>query len=148
MRDSRPTHRRRLSWKWALTGGFVVSLFVNLAVAVKIIVFDPNYPFRPICFAGRHVGLVALNGPVTREFKVEILEILNHARWNASGENLYISRRSWWNERGVLWNQTRQVAEFIHKKRTGQPLSQIRSQFKTNSCKFIRKYALKKPTEN
>ena len=145
MSETKPARRRRSIWRWALAGGFVVSVLINLTLAVKIAVLDPNYPFRPICFADRHVGLVALNGPVSREFKVEILEILNHARWNASSENLYISRRSWWNERGVLWNQTRQVAEYIHKKRTGQSLSQIRSRFKTNSCDFIRKYALEKP---
>jgi len=135
----------RSIWKWALAGCFAASLLTNLMLAVKIAVFDPNYPFRPVCFADRHVGLVALSGPVTREFKVEILEILNNAKWNASGENLYVSRRSWWNEHDVLWNQTREVAEYLHKRRTGQSLSQMRRQFETNSCDFIRRYALEKP---
>ncbi len=149
MSVSRPQVRQRRSiWKWVLAGGFVVSVLINLALATKILVFDSNYPFRPICHGGRHVGMVVLNEPMNDRFK----DRMQWAIWNSRvsrDDILYISYWEWWNEKEILWNTSRSVAEYIYERQKGikRMSNQERQKLQTARCKFIRKYALEKPKD-
>ena len=107
MSEPKPAaHRGRSAWQWALLGALALSLLVNLAGTVRIFVFDSNYPFRPICHGGRHIGLVVLNEPMNKRFKEEMHYNLANSRLSRD-RILYISFWEWWNEIEDLWNASR-----------------------------------------
>ena len=117
----------------------------NLAFIAKIAVFDANYPFRPICHGGRHVGLVVLKEPINLEFKQRMQVSLANSR-QLDDRVLYISYWAWRNEQEALWNITRSAAEYLYEKESGiKRMSQAeRERLQTARCKFIRKFALRK----
>jgi len=137
---------KRSAWRRALLGMLAFSLIVNLTLAVKILVFDANYPFRPICHGGRHVGLVVLKEPMNKRFR----DRMQLALWNSRLSRrriLYVSYWEWTNERTELWNATAAIAEYVYEQQKGiKPLTNQESEkLQTARCKFIRKYALRKP---
>jgi len=141
--------RTGFTWRLAVLGTLGMSLLVNLVLAVKIAVFDPNYPFRPLCHGGRHFGLLVLDQPMNRRFKDEMLRSI----WNTRILNdkvLYISYWKWTNKKETLWNLSREAAEILYIKKTGvsRITNKKREILQTGRCKFIRKYALKNPKAN
>ena len=57
--------RGRSIWKYTLRVGVALSLLLNLGLITKIALFDAYVRFRPICFAGKHVGYLALTEPMS-----------------------------------------------------------------------------------
>ncbi|MHA1572292.1 MAG: hypothetical protein ACTSWM_10750 [Alphaproteobacteria bacterium] len=147
MSGTRPAaHRKRSAWHLLFLGMLTLSLLTNLAVAVKISVFDSNYPFRPICHGGRHVGMVALNEPMNDRFK----DRMQLALWNSRRSDDRILRISYWewlNEKEILWNTSRSIAEYVFERQKGikRMTQETREKLQTARCKFIRKYALEEP---
>ncbi len=138
-------HRRRIPWRWVLLGTLALSLLINLALAVKIAIFDSNYPFRPLCFGEPHLGIIVLNEPMNEQFK----DRMQWAIWNSRvsrDDILYISYWKWWRNKEGLWNTSRSVAEYVYVQQKGgtRMTDEERDKLRTSRCKFIRKYALKK----
>ncbi len=131
------------------TGLLILSLAVNIAYAIQIIVFDPNYPFRLICYVNRHIGFLELSGPMRERFKERILVNPSHSKRLGTDGKVYISWWDWRREKDWHWNLTRQIAERIYEEETGKSMSgKVRDKLQTNRCKFIRKYALEQPKTN
>lgn len=121
------------------------SVAANLSFAIQVLVFDPNRPFYPICFTQAH-GLVVLTEPMSVRFKERILVNPTHSKQLRTDGRVYISWWNWRREKGWNWNLTRQIAEQIHRESTGKKISaEDMDKLKTESCDFIRKYALEKP---
>jgi hypothetical protein len=123
-----------------------VSVLINLALAVKIAVFDSNYPFRPLCFGDPHLGIIALHQPMNERFR----DRMQLALWNSRLSRdriLYISYWEWWNEKEILWNASRSIAVKLYEQEMGikRMSDKTREKLQTARCKFIRKYALRKP---
>lgn len=142
--------RRRRAWSVVLYGALGLSVLGNAALATKILVFDPNFPFRPFCWDYDKDDLVEITEPLTEAFKADFLtNPTNNMRMGTDGQ-IYISRWDWWgyDNRTWHWNLTRMIAEYQHEQRTREPMEEIRRKYKTNSCTFIRQYAVepkKKP---
>jgi len=121
-------------------------LLANLTFVVKIALFDPNYPFHPICHGGRHVGLVVLNEPMSLGFKQRMQVSLANSR-QLDDRVLYISYWTWRHDKEALWNVTRSAAEYVYEQENRiKRMSQAeRERLQTARCKFIRKHALRKP---
>jgi hypothetical protein len=137
--SERPSNKRI----WLLSIALGASLVANLALAVKIIVFDPILPLKPVCFT-EDDGLVVLDRPMTNAFKRRMaLAYHSSPRASMSGWRLYVSRWYWWNEKEVIWNHSRQAAEDIYQKAApGRPLPTDPLR-RSSTCWFIAKYALK-----
>ncbi len=147
MSELKPAARRgRSIWRWIFGTSFVVSILFNLGLVTKITVFDAYVPFRPICHRGRHGGLTVLSEPLSDRFKKEMHYNWSNLRLSFNGV-LYISYWEWSNEQEDLWNVTRSVAEYVyeHQKGIKRMTQETREKLQTARCKFIRKYALKKP---
>ena len=147
MSEPKPAARRgRSIWRWVFGVCLAVSVLLNLGLVTKIALFDAYVPFRPICFAGNHVGNVVLTEPMNDRFKAEMQQSLANLRM-AVGGKLYISYWVWSNEQDELWNITRAVAEYVYEQEKGikRMTREQRERLQTWRCKFIRKYALKKP---
>ena len=139
-------HRGRSIWKLTFRVGVAVSVLLNLGLITKIAVFDAYYPFHPICFAGKHDGYLVLTEPMNNRFKGEMQQSLANLRM-AAGRKLYISYWMWTNQHEDIWNITRAVAEYLYEREKGikRMTQDQRERLQTWRCKFIRKYALKKP---
>ena len=135
-----PAGRRRTIRRWLLTAMFA-SLLVNLALAVKIAAFDPNYPFHPICYS-RRTGLVVLTKRMNEKFKQMMHTSLYNARVSRDGV-LYLPLWDWWDGEEILWNVTRTVAVRLHEQRIGRRMtSKEYDEWKPQHCLFIGRYAL------
>lgn len=86
----------------------------NAGLIAKIAVFDPTYPFRPICFS-RPQGLAVMNGPMRERFKERVLLNLTYAKMLAKDGTIYVSRWVWWRDKDGIWNLSRQIAERLHR---------------------------------
>ncbi len=147
MSEPKPAARRgRSIWRWVFGVCLAVSVLLNLGLVTKIAVFDAYFPFRPICFARKHDGYLVLTEPMSKRFRNRMHYNLSNSRLSFDGV-LYISYWEWSNEQDGLWNVTRQVAEYIYEDQKGikRITSDQREKLQTWRCKFIRKYALKKP---
>jgi len=143
----KPFARAGAIWKRALIAALGLSLIVNLALAIKIAVFDPNHPFRIICYVDRHVGFLELSDPVGDRFRERILANPSHSKRLGRNGTVYISSWDWWFEKDWHWNLTRQIAERIYFERTGKRITEEnRDKLQTNRCGFIRRYVLEKRT--
>ena len=146
MSEPKPAARRRRSlWRWVFGVGVVASVLLNLGLVTKIAVFDAYVRFRPICFAGKHVGYLVLTEPMTKRFRNRMHYNLSNSRLSFDGI-LYISYWEWSNAQDDLWNVTRAVAEYVYEREKGikRMTQDQRERLQTWRCKFIRKYALKK----
>ena len=116
------------------------SLLVNLALAVKIIVFDPNYPFRPICFK-HNVGLVVLDGKMGEKFRKKMHTNLSNSRLSRHGI-LYYPYWDWWKEEELLWNITRKISVKIHEEHIGRRMTAKEYEEQEPArCTFIDRYS-------
>lgn len=146
MSEPTPAARRgRSIWRWVFGACFAVSVLLNLGLITKIALFDAYVPFRPICFAGNHVGNVVLTEPMNATFRKRMHYNLSNSRLSFDGV-LYISYWKWSNQQDDLWNITRAVAEYLYEDQKGikRMTQDQREKLQTWRCKFIRKYALKK----
>lgn len=147
MSEPKPAaRRRRLLWRWIFGVCFAVSMLVNLGLITKIALFDAYYPFHPICFAGKHDGYLVLTEPMSEIFRDRMHFSLSNSRLSYD-DTLYISYWKWSNQQEDLWNITRAVVEYVYQREKGikRMTSDQREKLQTWRCKFIRKYALKKP---
>ena len=95
--------------KWIVRAALTLSLIANVGLIAKIAVFDPAFPFRPICFS-KPQGLVVLDGVMRERFKQRVLRYSDYAMTLAKDGTIYISRWDWWREKESIWNMSRQVA--------------------------------------
>ena len=137
---------QRSAWQWALKGVLAFSLLINLALGIKIVVFDLNYPFRPICNGGRHIGFIVYQKEMGVRFQYRVQTFLPNSRVS-NNFTLYISYRDWLLEKKKLWEASRSAAEYVHKRqyKIKRMTDQERKKLQTGRCAFIRKYALRKP---
>ena len=87
-----------------------------------------------------------LTEPMNKQFRNRMHYNLSNSRLSFDGV-LYISYWEWSNEHEDLWNITRAVAEYVYEREKGikRMTQDQRERLQTWRCKFIRKYALKKP---
>ncbi len=83
---------------------------------------------------------------MNKRFKDE----MQHSFWNSrisQDDNLYISYWEWRYEKEDIWNTSRTIAEYIYAQNKGikRMSDETREKLQTARCKFIRKYALRKP---
>ena len=145
MSEPKPVRRRRIPWRWTLLGALALSLVVNLTLAIKIAVFDSNYPFRPLCFGEPHLGIIALDKPMNRRFRDRMQLSLANSR-QSDDWILYISYWEWRYKKEDLWNVSRSAAEYVYEQQKGikRMSNETREKLQTARCKFIRKWALRK----
>lgn len=123
-----------------------MSVAGNIAFATKVLIFDPNYQFRLICYVNRHAGFLELREPMSERFKERILANPSHSKRLGTDGIVYISWWDWRDAEDWHWNLTRQIVEGIYEEETGKSMTgMLRNKLKTNGCDFIRKYALKRP---
>jgi hypothetical protein len=137
--------------KWLVRTTLAASLLGNLAFVVKVVVFDPNLPFRPICFANKWDGFIYLEGPLNPDFIKEMHYSRGDSRIERkpgiSNATLYISRWDFWRDGksdGII-NLVRSVAEHVYEQKElgGRRITfEEAEKLKTPYCSFIRKYAL------
>jgi len=146
MSEPKPERRMRIPWRWTLLGALALSLIVNLTLAIKIAVFDLNYPFRPLCFGEPHLGIIVLNEPMNDRFKDRMRSSLWNSRLSRD-DILYVSYWEWRYEKENIWNVSRASAEFVYEQQKGtkRMSDETREKLQTARCKFIRKWALMKP---
>lgn len=140
---------RRSRSSFILAALLCLSLAANLTLTIKISVFDPNYPFRIICYVDRHTGFLELDDPLSERFKELILSNPSHSKRLGTDGTVYVSRWDWWSADDWHWNLTREIAEHIYFERTGKRITtDDRDKLRTNRCDFIRKYTLRNPPSN
>jgi hypothetical protein len=77
------------------------------------------------------------------EFIRRLAQTLPDTRWRNRISTAYVSKSYWQNQKEAIWNATRSLAEYMHYKRTGERVTEANVwKLKTNSCPFIRKYAM------
>ena len=137
--------RMRAKWSWVLATALLVSVAANLNFANRVLYFDTNHPFHPICLSEAD-GLVVLTEPMNDRFKELVLSNTTHSHRLGTDNVLYISLRDWKRDQDGIWNLTRQTAVHIYFDRTGEKLTMKEMfEMQTGHCKFIRKYVLEKP---
>jgi len=103
--------------------------------------FRLGHPFYPICFT-RADGFVVMRS-ASRDFVKRLVEALPYTRWRTWNNTAITTKWYWQNEQDQIWNATRSLAEQMHYKRTGERVTDAkRWKLKTESCPFIRKYAM------
>lgn len=144
-RGSRRPASAPKAFKWILGSALVLSLVANVGLVAKIAVFDPGIPFRPICLS-RQEGPVVMKGPMREKYKAHVLTNPNYRLSVDKDGTIYISRWDWWRNKNGIWNLSRQIAERLHRERTGLPLpgsEQMGMYPGAQTCRFISTYAIK-----
>jgi hypothetical protein len=105
---------RVLSWiRDIRSGALAASILANLALAIKILVFDPNVRVQPLCWDGSH-ELVELDGPQTslyRDYYSRGRGLFN-SRVDAD-RYYYVSLIDRWVYEDDLWNSTTHVVAYL-----------------------------------
>jgi hypothetical protein len=86
-----------------------------------------------------------MNGLMRKKFKESVL--LNHTyrKTLTKDGRIYISRWDWWRDKEGIWNLSRQIAERLHRERTGipRPVSGLTGTYPgAHTCRFISTYAI------
>jgi hypothetical protein len=129
------------AFKWVVRSAIALSLIANVGLIAKMAVFDSGIPFRPVCFSRPH-GLVVMSGLMRKRFKERILLNLTYAKTLAKDGTIYISRWVWWRDKEGIWNLSRQIAERLHRERTGTPRPPSGMYPGAHTCRFISTYAI------
>lgn len=128
---------------------FGTSVLANVVLLTERPVSRPDQPqgFRlsqplfPICFT-RADGFVVMRS-ASRKFIQELATTLPDTRWRQLNRTAYVTKSYWQNKKNEIWNATRELAEYMHYKRTGERVTEANVwKLQTNSCPFIRKYAM------
>ncbi|HUT50637.1 MAG TPA: hypothetical protein VM325_14955 [Alphaproteobacteria bacterium] len=134
------TDRGRRIGKTILFVLFGLSVMANFALLTEVLVFSFNQPLYPICFT-KADGFVVMRSS-SRKFIQELATTLPDTRWHEYRKTAYVKTWYWRHEKNEIWNATRELAEYMHYKRTGERVTDANVwKLKTNSCPFIRKYA-------
>ena len=119
---------------------FGASVVANVLLLTKTTEYKLNQPLYPICFT-RADGFVVMRS-ASRKFIRELATTLPDTRWHHYNKAAYVTKSYWHNRQGQIWNATRDLAEYMHFKRTGERVTEANfRKLKTNSCPFIRKYS-------
>jgi hypothetical protein len=103
--------------------------------------FRLGHPFYPICYT-RTDGFVVMRS-ASRNFVKQLVGNLPYTRWRKWNNTAITTKWYWQNKQDQIWNATRSLAEYMHFKRTGERVTDAeRRKLKTESCPFIRKYAM------
>lgn len=132
------------AFKWIVGSAVALSLIANVGLIAKIALFDPAIPFRPLCLS-RQEGLVVMKGLMREKYKAHVLTNLNYRISVDKDGTIYISRWDWWRDKDGIWNLSRQIAERLHRERTGipRPVSGLTGTYPgAHTCRFISTYAI------
>jgi len=143
-RDAAAQASAKKPFKWIARSALVLSLTANAGLIAKIVVFDPAIPFRPLCLS-RQEGLVVMKGLMREKYKAHVLTNLNYRISVDKDGTIYISRWDWWRDKDGIWNLSRQIAERLHRERTGipRPVSGLTGTYPgAHTCRFISTYAI------
>ena len=125
-----------LRGRWLIRAALGLSIAANLALAVKIVIFDPNQVLRPVCFEEPPGYLRSLEGRPTADFRRAMLHTWSMVGWRVDPDGtVYVSRWGLWRHRDIIWNWTRQIAEAVYRKKTGK--AEVPEKIQTGFCDFI-----------
>jgi hypothetical protein len=113
---------QNFSWRAiGIKAALAASLLINIGLATKIAVFDPNARVKPICWDDDAGDLVSIDGPLTVrymdsfDFRQGSLEFRED-----EDDNTYISLVDYWSDEQAFWNYTTHVVDYLVRNHGGE----------------------------
>lgn len=97
-----------------IKAALAASLLINIGLATKIAIFDPNVLVKPICWDDAAGDFVSIDGPLSYRYRSSFdFRRGSGAFREDEDDNTYVPLMDYWSDEQGYWNDTTHVVDYL-----------------------------------